>query len=175
MSVFDQCRSALKAAKEPLTCAEILDLCDEALDTTQIAQAMFAMTKSEEALREGERGAFRYSINPDYTPTRKRPGETEAPAPKGKKAKPSKTARAPKAPKRGRPSKLLRIVAKYVGNGAGDKPPEPPAPATDFGVGINDAGHLGISKGPTRIELDPAEFERLRSFIEKAETVWSAA
>jgi hypothetical protein len=174
MSISEQCRRALKAAKEPLNCAELLALCDEAENSTQIAQAMFAMNASGEALRDDETRPYRYRINPDYTPSRKRPGETDNPA----KAKKALAAKEPK-PGRVHPRKMngrTRQTPQPGAAGMGDSRERPaPINGSDCGFGINDAGHLGISKGEQRLELNPAEFARLRTFIDKTDTLWSAA
>jgi hypothetical protein len=47
------------------------------------------------------------------------------------------------------------------------------APANGSVFAINDAGQLALKKGEAALILDPAEFARLRVFIERAESIFN--
>lgn len=49
------------------------------------------------------------------------------------------------------------------------------APRTDARFAIDADGVLGIARGETRLDLDPAEFQKLRDFIARTEPVWQPA
>lgn len=51
----------------------------------------------------------------------------------------------------------------------------PAAPRTDARFAIDADGVLGIARGDTRLDLDPAEFQKLRDFITRTESVWQPA
>ena len=53
-------------------------------------------------------------------------------------------------------------------------PAEPPAPLNGEGAhfAIDEQGKLGIETREAKIALEPAEFERLRGFIERTKPVW---
>lgn len=56
-----------------------------------------------------------------------------------------------------------------------DASPAATAARTDARFAIDADGVLGIARGDTRLDLDPAEFAKLRDFIARTEPVWQPA
>lgn len=69
------------------------------------------------------------------------------------------------------PRKREGVAPKAPPNRPAAKPPTNAHAA----FAINEAGELGIEKDGGKLSLDAAEFERLRGFIERTESVWKGA
>lgn len=171
MSISQQIREVLAKAPEPLTISQLLDLCDEAQSTTDIAAACHSMFKSGKLQRERpeEGGHYRYSM----ASTAPAEPEVDDPEPDATEARASRVTpsgksngsgphRAAQAPRARRSTALLPVTGKAP-------PPRPGPPATcpveaDLQIAITEAGILALRRGEIVLYLSPDEQARIEAF-----------
>jgi len=92
------------------------------------------------------------------------PEKGETKTTRRKAAPPPRTTRSGKKNRKTRRTRTAIAIADSV-------PPAAPNGAAFFA--INDTGRLAVTKGEAAVVLEPAEFERLRSFIERTDSIWN--
>lgn len=73
-----------------------------------------------------------------------------------------------------KPQRSLKVKKARAARAERDIPSAPARAANGHAAfAINEAGELGIEKKGARLDLDAAEFQRLRTFIERSKNVWA--
>lgn len=170
MTISQQIREVLAKAPEPLNIAQLLELCDEAQTTTDVAAACYSMTKAGTLERERpEGGPYQYRLASGAAPADPEAGDkpdaTEARAsrvtPSGKLSGPDRS-----AARRSRSPRHLTALTPVTGKAP---PPRPGPPATspveaDLQIAITEAGILALRRGEVVLYLSPDEQARIEAF-----------
>lgn len=152
MTLRAEIRGVLSAGEK--TVAQLIELCDSGGTDKQMHQNLYLLRKEGKVTsRKAPGEPVRYAIA--RWPEK---GEAKAPPPRrGGKQKGKKARKA---------SAAARATAATVHTSA-----LPPNGAADFA--ITAAGVLTMLKTDARVDLDPAEFGRLRVFIDRTQDVWN--
>lgn len=174
MSIAQQIRDALAAAIEPLTIGDLLPLCDEAENTTQIASACANLVEAGAIARHKppEGGRFRYTIvagapsEPDDDPD-VAPIPTDASEARASRVTPSRKPNGSgPGPGAQTPSRRRSVALPVLGKA----PPPRPRPSArveveaDLQIAITEAGVLALRRGDQVMYLTPEERARMDAF-----------
>lgn len=180
MSISQEIRTALLAAREPLDISELLERCKSAQSTTDIAAACYALYKAGAVARERDEttGRYRYTIAEDGSaeePADDEDNDTNASEARASRVTPSRKSngsgpqRAAQAPRVRRSTALTPVTGK-----APSGRPAPPASASvepDLQVAITEAGVLALRRGEAVMYLSPDEQARIEAFARRFRTV----
>ena len=148
MSMSAATRTALIDARIGLSKEELFAHV-EAPDERKYYALLSSLKGSGKIKVGGERGGVPYYVIVDWPEDSLRASQPEDAAPAKE------------------PQKKPRESHKNTGSEDG---PQPPDGGAQFA--ISEDGVLGIEKDEAKIKLDRGEFERLRTFIDRAEEVW---
>lgn len=151
MTLRSEIREAL--ASGPHTAAMLAEACDSASDATQVSSNLHQLSKEGKIKKVGEVGGRANWALADW-PEKGMHGAA-SPEPDGKRAK-KRSKPKPRAPAAPTPE-----IAAHNGHG------------TQFAV--TSEGCLAIKQGEISLQIEPADFARLRKFTEQVESVWSGA
>lgn len=154
MTLRSEIREALLAGHK--TAAQLVDVCTSAGDANAMAGNLYALKKEGKVKIVGSiEGRNNYAVD-DWPESAIRGS--------GKRAKSAPPPRAGRG-KKARKSKRAR---------AAETPQPTPAPANGAAsFAITDNGTLALIKHEIRVDLEPAEFTRLRTFIERTTEAWN--
>lgn len=179
MSISQEIRTALVAAREPLAIGELLDRCKSAQSTTDIAAACYALYKAGAVTRERDEttGRYRYTIA-QGGPAEEPPeddSDQDASEARASRVTPSRKSngsgpqRAAQAPRVRRSTALTPVTGK-----APSGRPAPPVSASvepDLQIAITEAGVLALRRGEAVMYLSPDEQARIEAFARRFHAV----
>lgn len=173
MSISQQIRAALAKTAEPMTTQELLDQCDEAQSTTDIAASCYAMHKAGTLTRERAEGSNRYQYRlaagarVDEVPNDD-DDTLDASEARASRATSSRKPSGPGPQREAQTTRARRSVALLPVTGKAP-PPRPGPSATglveaDLQIAITEAGVLALRRGELVLYLSPEEQARIEAF-----------
>lgn len=175
MSISQQIREVLAKAPEPLNIAQLLELCDEAQTTTDVAAACYAMTKAGTLERERpEGGPYQYRLASGSPPADPDAGDDPEPseprAPRARKvpARMVNNVNVSGAVDKRAQQQIAGEVGRAVKRARVTIPSTATSPAVaDLQIAITEAGILALRRGEVVMYLSSDEQARIEAFSQR--------